>query len=237
MRAFVLVILFACAPPLLAATTIRIMPPDGGVLAAGQLVDIRVEASSDTTAAPSTLRVFINGQEVTSRNDPGAGTGAPPASTNFLLRRFSTTAAGPLVIRATTADGAVAEASLRVEAWAGPRRRGAPRARNIILLLGDGMGVAHRTAARLVSRGTHRGKAAGRLAMDSLDVTGLVMTGSLNAVITDSSPGMAAYSTGQKNNNNQEGVFPDNTADAFDNPRIEYIGELLRRLSAGIAIA
>jgi alkaline phosphatase len=57
----------------------------------------------------------------------------------------------------------------------------------------------------------------------------MVMTSSLNTVITDSSPGMAAYSTGQKNNNNQEGVFPDNTDAAFDNPRMEYIGELLRR--------
>jgi alkaline phosphatase len=91
------------------------------------------------------------------------------------------------------------------------------------------MGVAHRTAARLVSRGLANGKARGRLAMDTLDITGLVMTPSLNAAITDSSPGMAAYSTGQKNNNNHEGIFPDNTGDEFDNPRIEYIGELLRR--------
>ena len=110
-----------------------------------------------------------------------------------------------------------------------PVPRGRPRARNVILFLGDGMGAAHRTAARIVSRGVHNGKAAGRLAMDTLDVTGQVMTGSLNAVITDSSPGMAAYVTGQKNANNQQGVFPDNTPDVFDNPRIEYLGEILRR--------
>ncbi len=65
--------------------------------------------------------------------------------------------------------------------------------------------------------------------MDTLEVTGQVMTSSLNAAITDSAPGMSAYSTGQKDNNNQEGVFPDNTADVFDNPRVEYLGELLRR--------
>jgi alkaline phosphatase len=57
----------------------------------------------------------------------------------------------------------------------------------------------------------------------------MVMTSSLNAIITDSSPGMAAYSTGNKNNNGQSGVFPDNTPAPFDNPRIEYIGEILRR--------
>jgi alkaline phosphatase len=41
---------------------------------------------------------------------------------------------------------------------------------------------------------------------------------------------MAAYVTGVKNANNQEGVFPDNTPDFFDNPRVEYLGELLRRV-------
>ena len=215
--------------PLLAATTIRIMPPDGGVLASGQLVDIRVEATGEGGAAPAGLRVWVDDVEWTSRNDPRAQDGAAKGSTNFLSRRFSTTKAGALVIRATTTDGASAESRLRVEAWAGPVRQRQPRARNVILLLGDGMGAAHRTAARLVSRGTHNGKAAGRLAMDTLDVTGQVMTGSLNAVITDSSPGMAAYVTGQKNANNQEGVFPDNTEDFFDNPRIEYLGEILRR--------
>jgi alkaline phosphatase len=233
-----------------AATRIRIMPPDGGVLAAGQRFDIRVEASSDTSEPPRGLTVTVNGQDITPRNflDPGVGgergaggTGAagpdvPPMlraapayrnSSNFLVRGYSVAAAGLLTIEARTADGASAVSKLTVEAWAG-RRQGAV-ARNIILLLGDGMGMAHRTAARLVSRGLHNGKAAGRLAMDTLEVTGMVMTASLNSAITDSSPGMSSYSTGQKNNNNQEGVFPDNTPDPLDNPRIEYIGEVLRR--------
>lgn len=211
-----------------AAASIRIMPPDGGVLAAGQRFDIRVEARSDGPERPSGLRVRLNGSDLTPRNAADADKGAPPNTANFLLRGHSISAAGPVVIRAETADGSWAEARLTVESWNAPRR-GAARARNIILLLGDGMGIAHRTAARIVSRGLHNGKASGRLAMDTLDVTGMVMTASLNSMITDSSPGMAAYSTGQKNNNNQEGVFPDNTADAFDNPRIEYLGELLRR--------
>ena len=233
-----------------AATSIRIMPPDGGVLAAGQRVDIRVEASSDGAEPPRGLRVTIDGRDVTAKNllEPGVGgergaggTGAlgeslPPAhraapalrhTTNFLLRDYSVAKAGTLLIEVRTDDGAVAASRLTVEDWAGAAR--GRRARNIILLLGDGMGAAHRTAARIVSRGMHNGKAAGRLAMDTMPVTGLVMTGSLNSVITDSSPGMSSYVTGQKHSNNQEGVFPDNTPDAFDNPRIEYLGELLRR--------
>jgi alkaline phosphatase len=240
------------ALPASAETRIRIMPPDGGVLAAGQRVDVRVEATGEGTEPPRGLTVVINGRDVTSRNILAAGAGgergaggtgtdgsvpavhrasaAPPNTTNYLMRDFAVAVSGPLVpliIEARTADGARASVRLRVERW---QARGAARsARNVILLVGDGMGIAHRTAARLVSRGLHNGKANGRLAMDTLDVTGMVMTPSLNAAITDSSPGMAAYATGQKLNNNQEGVFPDNTADAFDNPRIEYIGELLRR--------
>ena len=235
--------------PLEAATRIRIMPPDGGVLAAGQRFDIRVEATSDTADPPRGLRVTVNGVDVTSRNllEPGVGgergaggtgTGigvpanrqtaaAAKNTTNFLLRAYSVAAAGRLVIEARTSDGTSAVSRLSVEQWAGAST--GRRARNIILLLGDGMGIAHRTAARIMSRGMHNGKAAGRLAMDDMDVTGMVMTGSLNSVITDSSPGMASYVTGQKNNNNQAGVFPDNTPDAFDNPRIEYFGEILRR--------
>ena len=237
------------AAPAGAATRIRIMPPDGAVLAAGQRVDVRVEATGEGTDPPRGLTVLVNGKDVTSQNILGAGTGgergaggagtdgsvrrglgagaAPPNTTNFLMRGFSAALPGPLVIEARTADGARASVRLTVERWQ-PRGTSA-MARNVILLLGDGLGAAHRTAARLVSRGLRNGKAAGRLAMDTLDVTGLVMTSSLNSAITDSSPGMAAYSTGQKHNNNQEGVFPDNTADVFDNPRMEYIGELLRR--------
>lgn len=226
-----LVLSLLAGGPALAATTLRIMPPDGGVIAAGQRLDLRIEATRDDGAdgsRPADLRVWVNGRDVTAMNAADADAGAPARSANFVWRGFSQAEAGPLVIRAE-ADGTTAEATLRVDAWQGGRQRDVPRARNVILLLGDGMGAAHRTAARIVSRGVHNGKAAGRLAMDTLPVTGMVMTGALNAVITDSSPGMSSYVTGQKHNNNQEGVFPDNTADAFDNPRIEYLGELLRR--------
>lgn len=228
-RLLALLLVLAAASSATAATSIRIMPPDDSTLAAGQLVDIRVEATGTGGVAPTGLRVWVDGVEWTTRNAPDAQKGAAPGTTNFVYRRFSRTTPGALLIRATTADGASAESHIVVGAWAGPVRKGRPRARNVILLLGDGMGAAHRTAARLVSRGWRNGKAGGQLAMDTLDVTGMVMTGSLNDVITDSSPGMSSYVTGQKAANNQEGVFPDNTPDQFDNPRIEYLGEILRR--------
>ena len=244
------VLMLAAAATVEADTTIRIMPPDGGVLAVGQRFDIRVEATADGADAPRGLTVRLNGKDLTPLNSLDAGvagergaggTGATaptlaPAhragradanTTNFLLRSYSLAQAGPVLIEAATSDGARATARLTVERWS--PGRAAIKAKNVIFLLGDGMGIAHRTAARIVSRGLHNGKANGRLAMDTLDVTGMAMTPSLNSAITDSSPGMAAYSTGHKNSNNQSGVFPDNTDEAFDNPRIEYIGELLKR--------
>ena len=104
------------------------------------------------------------------------------------------------------------------------------RAKNIIIMLGDGMGAAHRTAARIMAKGYLQGKAQDRLAMDTFPFTGMVMTSSLNSIVTDSAPGMSNYVNGNKAQNNQEGVFPDDTTDAFDNPRVEYLSEYLHRL-------
>ncbi len=103
------------------------------------------------------------------------------------------------------------------------------KAKNIIVLIGDGMGASHRTAARIMLQGYTQGKANGLLATDLMPFTAMVMTASLNSIITDSAPGAACYSTGNKCNNNQQGVFPDDTTDNGDNPRVELIGEYLAR--------
>jgi alkaline phosphatase len=62
-----------------------------------------------------------------------------------------------------------------------------------------------------------------------LPATALVATASLDSIVTDSAPGASCYATGNKANNNQEGVFPDDTKDKFDNPRVEAIGEYFAR--------
>lgn len=234
-------------------TKIRIVPPTGIIIAAGQRFDLRVEATTPGAVSerpPLGLEVLINGENITGRNqldvgegsEPGAGgTGkssgpplrevvnAPPNTTNFLVQDYSFSNPGVYTILARTSDGASARSTVTVEAW-NSAIDGRPRAKNVIMLVGDGMGASHRTAARIVSRGVTAGRANAPLAMDRMPVTGLVMTGSLNSIITDSSPGMGAYVTGHKSNNNQGGVYPDNTTYAFDNPRVEYLGELLRRL-------
>jgi len=70
---------------------------------------------------------------------------------------------------------------------------GAKTARSVILLIGDGMGEAHRTAARLYSVGRD-----GQLAMDTLPMTGMARTWSTDYVVTDSAAAGTALATGIK---------------------------------------
>ncbi len=257
----------AIVVPAQAQTSIRLVPVNGATIAAGARFDIRVEATAAAAEAPRGLKVALDGIDITAKNilAPGAdgergrgGTGtpegyepardraatAPANTTNFLQRDVVITTAGRHSLTATTADGATATVTWEVFAWQEPAKAGAPRVKNVILLLGDGLGLAVRTAARALSRGYTNGKSDGRLAMDTMEATGLVMTPALNAFVTDSAPGMSSYVTGHKAANNMEGVYPDNTWPAraagasatpvsglgiFDNPRTEYLGALLRR--------
>jgi alkaline phosphatase len=130
-------------------------------------------------------------------------------------------------VTATQSDGQTVTAKGNFEVV--PLLAGGQKVKNIIVMLGDGMGAAQRTAARIVAGGYAQGKVITPLAMDTFPVTGMVKTASLNSVVTDSAPGMTAYVSGNKNNNNEEGVFPDDTTDPFDNPRIEYLSEYLHR--------
>jgi alkaline phosphatase len=155
--------------------------------------------------------------------------GLRPGTVVASVRGFSLAKPGAhvLAVRATDDEGtAVAQGDFEIVDL-GPGRSGA--ARNLIILLGDGMGVTHRTAARIVASGYAQGKPRKLLAMDTLPHTAMVMTASLNSIVTDSAPGMQNYVTGNKAANHQEGVWPDDTVDPFDNPRVEYLAEYLAR--------
>ena len=69
-------------------------------------------------------------------------------------------------------------------------------AKNVIFFLGDGMGPATVTAARVYRYGED-----GQLHMESLPSTARIKTYSNDAQTTDSAPSMSAYMTGIKMNN------------------------------------
>ena len=71
-----------------------------------------------------------------------------------------------------------------------------PKAKNIILFIGDGMGAEHRKAARWATVGKN-----GKLSMDDMPISGSLQTYSADNTITDSAAATTAIATGVKTNN------------------------------------
>ena len=70
------------------------------------------------------------------------------------------------------------------------------KAKNIILLIGDGMSISQVSAYRLLKGGPNS-----RISVDRFPYSGIVLTHAENAVVTDSASSATAYSTGRKTNN------------------------------------
>ena len=96
--------------------------------------------------------------------------------------------------------------------------------RNVILLIGDGMGIGPVTAARCAGPG--RG---GRLAMDTMPYTGFSITYAANALVTDSAAAGTALATGVKTNNGMISVDP-------SGKRVKTILELAREMGKATGI-
>ena len=114
----------------------------------------------------------------------------------------------------------------------GPRR-----VKNVILFIGDGMTIANRTAARVLSKGISEGKYQGRLAFDDMPNTAMIGTSGSDSLITDSANSMSAYTTGHKTAVNAMGVYVSRANDNLSHPRVETISEIIKRntkMSVGI---
>ncbi|WP_258535625.1 alkaline phosphatase [Bacillus sp. 03113] len=76
--------------------------------------------------------------------------------------------------------------------------------KNVIIMIGDGMGAGQMEIARLFEHGKE-----GRLFIESLPYTAFVHTYSYNRIVTDSAAAGTALATGHKTNNGMIGVTPD----------------------------
>ncbi|BBL77050.1 alkaline phosphatase [Methylomagnum ishizawai] len=209
----------------------------------GQRFDIQATVVPDAGQTIAEVRFLIDGKAVARIVPASAGrksmvaadvlTTATPPVPNAVAASLRAQPSGPegvhtLTAVATQSDGKTTTADGEFEVVK-LKAMGPNKAKNIIIMLGDGMGASHRTAARIVLNGYAQGKANQKLNMDTFPNTAMIMTASLNSIITDSAPGMQNYVTGNKAQNNQEGVWPDDTKAAFDNPRVEYLSEYLAR--------
>jgi len=197
-------------------------------LAVGQLFDLRVEASG-IPQGDAQLEVDLNGtplERIEGLTVQRTSTAAGRMEVTVRNLSFPNAMEGKITAKLQTVEGVItAESGFRVLEVRG----GAPRAKNVILMIGDGMGVAHRTAARVVSRGIRYGRYNGILEMEEMEAHGFSFTPSLNALVTDSANGATVMAGGNKVDNGSLCVWPDNTSDSVDNPRFENLLEYIRR--------
>ncbi|KAI3317782.1 alkaline phosphatase H [Xylariaceae sp. AK1471] len=104
------------------------------------------------------------------------------------------------------------------------------KAKNLILFIGDGMTTNMITAARLLGHKSINGKYQSLLQLDKFPVLGHQMTHSLDSYITDSANSASALYSGHKSTVNAMGVYADSSPDLFDDPKVETIVEILRRV-------
>lgn len=206
---------------------IRILPIGRARFVPGQRFDFRVEVSGDIAdnTPASALDVRINGQPAAQLlGRAGEGSNASPRSVELTWRQVALNTPGVYTVT-VNAGGVVRSASWEIVNVQAPSRR----AKNVILLIADGMTSETITLGRIVSKGLTEGKFNGVLTMDTMPEYGYISTSGYDSLVTDSANSASAYSTGQKGVVNSMGIYADNTSDPNDDPRVENVVEYLNR--------
>ncbi len=207
-----------------------IYPINRAEILVGSKFDFKVELEGNV--APADIKVTINGRDAARClgshptivvNEEGLG------HTAYWLRDVYLSAAGSYEVIAAAGN---ATQSVRWEAFAAPERR----ARNVILFIGDGLSMAHRTAARVLSKGLVEGRFGAELAIDDMPHMALVSTSGTDAIVTDSANSMSAYTTGHKSCVNAMGVYCARNKSGLAHPKVETIAELAKRRNGGMAV-
>jgi alkaline phosphatase len=224
-----------------AESGLRVMPPTGTELFAGQRFDLRIETQIPAQKPPALVRVSVNGRDITEtfgkrlqKQGRGPESGTPQSDSLYggTARNLTFNKAGRYEIEAVVAvDGVERRIVNKYLVAPAPNPKAPDAARKLVFFLGDGMGLPMRTAARIVSKGVFEGRVADTLAMEKMAVHGISRTTAFDSVITDSAPGMASLISGMKQSNNALQVAPDNTPEnPVDNPRIETMFEYMKRV-------
>ncbi|HJF74367.1 MAG TPA: alkaline phosphatase [Gallibacterium anatis] len=202
-----------------------IYPIDRATMMVDGKFDFKVEF--DEIVKPEQVKITINGKDFTkvlgSNNIEFVEKEDGEPVSAIWLRNVSIQEPGKYQVTAQ-ANGKSSKVN-----WTVYRTPDIAKAKNIIFFLGDGLSVAHRTGARILSKGVTEGKANSLLAMDTLPVTGFIGTSSTDAITADSANTMSAYMTGHKSAINALGVYVSRSKDNLNHPKQETLGELIKR--------
>jgi alkaline phosphatase len=209
---------------LAAAHAQTIYPLNRAEILVGTRFDLKVEFP-DAPAAAAAVRVTINGVDAATVIGKSASVIEREDGGNYSaywLRDAVLPTPGRYVVEASAGDR---KASVTWEVFDTP----AAKAKNVILFIGDGMTIAHRTAARILSKGLVEGRYGGELAIDDMPNMALVSTSGTGSLVTDSANSMSAYTTGHKTCNNALGVYCARNRNSLDHPKVETISEFVKR--------
>jgi alkaline phosphatase len=210
-----------------AAQAATVYPLDRATILAGSPFDFKVEFNS--VVKPEDVKITVNGQEYKATLGKDVEFVAEEKNKDkvlgsaVLLRGVTIAKAGDYTIDVS------AGSETKSVTWTVYGTGDQAKAKNAIFLIADGLSVAHRTAARIMSKGMAEGKANGRLNMDEIPPAAFIGTSATDAIATDSANTMSAYMTGHKTAVNAIGVYADRTPDSLDDPKVETIAEALRR--------
>ncbi|MEZ0163361.1 alkaline phosphatase [Kineococcus sp. LSe6-4] len=218
-------------------SAVRVLPIDNAKFQVGATFDLRVEA---TGVDPETTKIVV---KVSDGNGPAPLLSPAPVRTSSAADSVEVTfknlvypAAGTYRIAAAVTSSAGSASQEVVHEVVLSEAKG-KKAKNVIFLLGDGMGQAAITGARILSKGIVEGKYKALLEMDTMDHRGNVTTSGMDSIATDSANSMSAYMTGHKSAVNAMGVYPGNSEDPTASPHVETMAEVLKRargMSVGI---
>ena len=208
-----------------------IFPVDKAIVLAGSILDFKVEAEGNV----SEWIITINGRNASDVFGKAGRTGDTRTGKFIIWEEVSfDTPAEVAVTAQARGTGFSYNKTVRYEVWTPPANR---TAKNVILMIGDGMGQSVRTAARIIAHNLTEGRYNGYLEMDIMDVMVAVTTSGLNSLITDSANSASAYATGHKTSNNAMGLYTFDPRNFEQTPaKVENIVELAKKagMSTGI---
>ena len=229
MRAIALLALLSMTAT--AATAQTIYPLNRAELLSGTKFDFKVEFPG--APARADVKILVNGK------DPEAFFGKKAQFvvkedgqdySAYVIRDVSLKGAQDVKI---AASAGAQEAKVAWQVYTTPKQ---PVAKNVILFIGDGLTTAHRTAARILSKGIVEGHYNGELAIDDMPNMALISTSGTDSIVTDSANSMSAYATGHKSCVNALGVYCARNKNNLEHPKVETIGEIARRKGLAVGV-
>lgn len=207
-----------------------VLPIDQAKFLAGQRFDFLVEVKDGSATG---IDATVNGKPADEFFGKKGEFKTVDGVASYRINQVAFPAAGDIAVKASAAIGG--KEYFATAKYAVAMDKAPARAKNVILFIGDGLGLPVRDMARILSKGMKRGRYNDLLEMEKLANTALVTTSGYDSLVTDSANAASAYATGHKSVVNAMGVYESSDKDPLTHPRVENIVEIVKR-ARGMAV-